>query len=147
MKCKLEGFFRQYLRVYRPLITKLNDLLSVYELSYSLWEVIFYVKNYGPSTLVDISTYYQVEKPSITRRVQRLEELQMLKQIPGTDKREKIIQLTDIGEEIYLACRNKITELEYQVMEGVSKEEQSAVFQILPKIQHHLINKEGNKHG
>ena len=70
----MEGFFQRYLRLYRPLITSLNELLSAYELSYSLWEVVFYIKNNGPSTLVDIANHYNVEKPTITRRVHRLEE-------------------------------------------------------------------------
>ena len=114
----MEGFFQRYLRLYRPLITSLNELLSAYELSYSLWEVVFYIKNNGPSTLVDIANQYNVEKPTITRRVHRLEELQIVKQIAGQDRREKIIQLTELGEEVYKACRKKITNLEIRVMEG-----------------------------
>ena len=114
----MEGYFRRFLRLYRPLITNLNELLASYNLSYSLWQVIFYVKNFGPSTLVEISSYYNVEKPTITRRVHRLEELQMVSQIPGKDRREKIIQLTEIGEEIYQICRVKITEMEYQCYGG-----------------------------
>jgi MarR family transcriptional regulator, transcriptional regulator for hemolysin len=140
----LEGFFRRFLKLYRPLITNLNELLAPYHLSYSLWQVIFYLKNEGPSTLVDISNYYNVEKPTITRRVHRLEELQMVRQIPGKDRREKIIQLTELGEEIYQACRKKITDLENSVMEGIAKEEQKVAFQILPKIQDNIINRGSN---
>ena len=120
----MEGFFQRYLSLYRPLITSLNELMSTYELSYSLWQVIFYIKNNGPSTLVEISNQYNVEKPTITRRVHRLEELQMVKQIAGKDRREKVIQLTELGEEIYQACRKNITDLENNVMEGIAKEEQ-----------------------
>lgn len=138
----MEGFFQRYLSLYRPLITTLNELMSTYELSYSLWQVIFYIKNNGPSTLVDISNQYNVEKPTITRRVHRLEELKIVKQIPGKDRREKIIQLTELGEEIYQACRNKITDLENSVMEGIAKEEQNVAFQILPKIQNNIMNRE-----
>jgi DNA-binding MarR family transcriptional regulator len=137
----LEGFFQRYLRLYRPLITSLNELLSAYELSYSLWEVVFYIKNNGPSTLVDIANHYNVEKPTITRRVHRLEELQIVKQIAGQDRREKIIQLTELGEEVYKACRKDITELEKRVMEGIPQEEQVAIFQVLPKIQDNIMNR------
>ena len=140
----MEGFFQRYLRLYRPLITSLNELLSAYELSYSLWEVVFYIKNNGPSTLVDIANHYNVEKPTITRRVHRLEEFQMVKQIAGQDRREKIIQLTELGEEVYKACRKKITNLEIRVMEDIGKEEQEVVFQTLPKIQEKMMNKEGD---
>ncbi|WP_342511980.1 MarR family transcriptional regulator [Sporosarcina sp. FSL K6-1522] len=139
----MEGFLRRFLRLYRPLITSLNELLSPFELSYSLWQVIYYVKNNGPSTLVDISTHFEVEKPTITRRVYRLEELQIVKQIPGRDRREKIIQLTEIGEEIYRICREKITDLENNLMEGIPKEKQVILFQLLPQIRENILNKEG----
>ncbi len=92
-----------------------------------------------------ISSYYNVEKPTITRRVHRLEELQMVSQIPGKDRREKIIQLTEIGEEIYQICRVKITEMEYRVMEGIPEHEQNIAFEILPKIQSNLLNREEYK--
>ena len=60
--------------------------MSIYGLSYSLWQVIFYRKNKGPSTPVDIANKFNVEKPIIKRRVQRLKDLQIVKQIPGMDK-------------------------------------------------------------
>jgi MarR family transcriptional regulator, transcriptional regulator for hemolysin len=141
----LEGFFQRYLGLYRTLITSLNELLSAYELSYSLWQVVFYIKNTGPSTLVDIANQYNVEKPTITRRVHRLEELQLVKQIAGQDRREKIIQLTELGEEVYQACRKRITDLEFTIMEGIAKEEQEVVFHTLPKIQENFKKKEGDK--
>jgi MarR family transcriptional regulator, transcriptional regulator for hemolysin len=141
----LEGFFQRYLSLYRPLITKLNELMSTYELSYSLWQVIFYIKNNGPSTLVDIANQYNVEKPTITRRVQRLEDLQIVKQIPGMDKREKVIQLTEVGEEIYQACRNKITALEISIMDDIALEDQMILFQTLPKIQANIMKGDGSK--
>lgn len=136
----MQGFFQRFITLYRPIITELNELLSQYELSYSLWEVIFYIKNNGPSVLVDISNYYNVEKPSITRRVHRLEEMNIVEEIPGRDKREKLIQLTNKGEEIYQACRQKITELEYSVMKGIPLEEQIATFEVLPKIKKNILD-------
>lgn len=136
----MQGFFQRFITLYRPIITELNELLSRYELSYSLWEVIFYIKNNGPSVLVDISNYYNVEKPSITRRVHRLEEMNIVEEIPGRDKREKLIQLTNKGEEIYQACRQKITELEYSVMKGIPLEEQIATFEVLPKIKKNILD-------
>ncbi|MEH7248201.1 MarR family transcriptional regulator [Neobacillus niacini] len=141
----MEGFFQRYLGLYRTLITSLNELLSAYELSYSLWQVVFYIKNNGPSTLVDIANQYNVEKPTITRRVHRLEELQLVKQIAGQDRREKIIQLTELGEEVYQACRKRITDLEFTIMDGIAKEEQEVVFHTLPRIQENFKKKEGDK--
>jgi len=141
----MQGFFQQFLLLYRPLISMLNELLGKYELSYSLWQIMFYLKTNGASSLVDISTHFNVEKPTITRTVHRLEEKQIIQVIPGKDKREKIIQLTEYGEEIYQVCRKKITELEYSVMENIPIEEQRAAYQILPTIRKNILIKEGNR--
>jgi DNA-binding MarR family transcriptional regulator len=142
----MQGFFQRYLLLYRPLISRLNELLSEYELSYSLWQVIFFVKNNGPSTLVEISVHFNVEKPTITRTVHRLEEKQIIKVIQGKDRREKIITLSESGEDLYQTCRQKITKLEYEVMRGIPRDEQNAVFEILPKIRENIINLEGDRH-
>jgi MarR family transcriptional regulator for hemolysin len=142
----MQGFFQRYLLLYRPLISRLNELLSEYELSYSLWQVIFFVKNNGPSTLVEISIHFNVEKPTITRTVQRLEEKLIINVKQGKDRREKIITLSEFGEDLYQNCRQKITKLEYEVMRGIPRDEQKAVFEILPKIRENILNLEGDRH-
>jgi len=142
----MKGFFYRYIKLYRPLITALNKLLGEYELSYSLWQVIFYVHHSGPCTLVEISKYYEVEKPSITRMVQKLEERGIVEQIPGKDRREKVIRTTAAGEEVYQICRKKITALEYEVMKGIPEAEQQAVFAALPKIRENILNQGEKAH-
>lgn len=139
----MEGIFRQYLAVYRPLITRLNQLLEPHGLSYSLWQVIFYIEREGPSTLVEISNYYGVEKPSITRRVHRLEEQDLVEQIPGKDRRVKVIRLTEAGASVYRECREKISGLEREVMDGIGQGEQELLHRLLPEVRKNLMRKGG----
>lgn len=127
--------------LHRPFVNKLNELLSEYELSYSLWQVIFYIEKNSESTLSEISKYYNIEKPSITRRVQNLEEKNIVKQIKGKDKREKLIVLTDEGVEICKDCRKKIIKLEEQVTSCLEKEEQIILQDYLIKIRENVLNK------
>ncbi|AJH00945.1 MarR family transcriptional regulator [Clostridium beijerinckii] len=136
----MQGLFQRFFSLHRPLINKLNELLGEYDLSYSLWQVILYLKNNQPSSLVDIANYYNIEKPSITRRVQRLEERLIVKTISGKDRREKIIELTEIGEELYNVCRERITQLENDVVKGISENDQIITFETLPKIQKNITN-------
>ncbi|WP_270565190.1 MarR family winged helix-turn-helix transcriptional regulator [Clostridium beijerinckii] len=136
----MQGLFQRFFSLHRPLISKLNELLGEYDLSYSLWQVILYLKNNQPSSLVDIANYYNIEKPSITRRVQRLEERLIVKTISGKDRREKIIELTEIGEELYDVCRKRITQLENDVVKGISENDQIITFETLPKIQKNITN-------
>ncbi|WP_242959623.1 MarR family winged helix-turn-helix transcriptional regulator, partial [Clostridium beijerinckii] len=136
----MQGLFQRFFSLHRPLISKLNELLGEYDLSYSLWQVILYLKNNQPSSLVDIANYYNIEKPSITRRVQRLEERLIVKTISGKDRREKIIELTEIGEKLYDVCRERITQLENDVVKGISEDDQIITFETLPKIQKNITN-------
>jgi len=136
----MQGIFQRFFSLYRPLVSKLNELLGQYDLSYSLWQVIFYLKTNGPSSLVDIANYYNIEKPSITRRVYRLEEKLIVRAISSKDKREKIIELTEKGEELYKVCRKRITELEHNVMKGITENEQKIAFETLPKMEENITN-------
>ena len=139
----MQGFFQCFFNLYRPLVSRLNELLSKYGLSYSLWQVILYLKINGPSTLVDIASHYNIEKPSITRRVHLLEEKLLVKAVTGgRDRREKVIQLTEKAENLYAICRERITELEYLAMTGIPEEEQRTVFEVLPKIKNNIQEKE-----
>lgn len=141
----MEGFFQRYIRLYRPLINTINEILSEYDLSYSLWQVIYCVKHYGPTTLVEIAKRYNVEKPTITRRVNHLEERQLIKKVESRDKREKLIRLTESGEKLYSVCRVKITEFEIKMLDDMSEKEIKAFFQMLSTIQQKFETKEGNQ--
>ncbi|HWT73239.1 MAG TPA: MarR family transcriptional regulator, partial [Mobilitalea sp.] len=93
--------------------------------------------------LVDIASHYNIEKPSITRRVHLLEEKLLVKAVTGgRDRREKVIQLTEKAENLYAICRERITELEYLAMTGIPEEEQRTVFEVLPKIKNNIQEKE-----
>lgn len=130
----MQGFFRSYLSVYRPLIQALNQLLHPYELSYSLWQVMLYAHEHEHASLVEISQYYGIEKPGVTRRVQRLEELGYLSCVPGNDRREKSLALTEQGQRVYSECRVKITALEQRITAGIgvgALEQTVAVFRQL----------------
>jgi MarR family transcriptional regulator for hemolysin len=140
----MQGFFQRYLLLYRPLISKLNDILSRFDLSYSLWQIIFYVKTNGSTSLVEISNHFNVEKPTITRTVRRLEEKGIVQVVPSNDKREKIIELTETGKDIYKKCRDEITDLENRVMGQIPEIEQYAASHMLLKIRENIINDEGS---
>ncbi|MBP2650848.1 MAG: MarR family transcriptional regulator [Firmicutes bacterium] len=141
----MQGFFRRCLLLNRAFISKMNEVLGVYGLSYSKWTVVCYVKDHGSSMLVDIANHANVRNPVITRIVQRLEENGVVQQIPGLDKREKIIELTEKGERIYQECRKVIDNLERKVLAGISEEEIKAAFEVFPKVRDNLMDIGDNK--
>lgn len=88
---------------------------------------------------MEISNYLGVEKPTVTRTINRLEELGYVENIPGKDKREKRMQLTDLGKKVYLEVRETVDEFEREIIEGVSEKELLQAIQIMKTIRNNLI--------
>lgn len=122
----------------RFLVNKLNEQIAAYNLHHSQWMIVYYLKNFGASTLVGIATYMNVEKSAVTRSVNRLEKSALIERIAVIDKRERRIQLTDLGEEVYTACRQIVDKFECAIMNGISEEEQELVLKTLLKIKTNL---------
>lgn len=135
-----QQFFHQNLQMSRAFINKLNDQIASYNIFHSQWMIVYYLKKFGSSTHVEIAHYMNVEKSSVTRTVDRLEKSALIETVHGKDKREKRIQLTDLGEKVYVECRQIIDEFESNIMTGISEEEQKVVFQTLHKISANLKN-------
>ena len=131
-------FFHQYLQTARLFTKHLNDQLAEHDLYHSQWAIIYYLKHHAPSTLVDISSYLNVVKPTITRTVTRLEERELIEQIQSENKREKRIQLSGAGEEIYNSCIDIVSGFEEGVMSGISEDEMKLTMQVLNKMQYQL---------
>ncbi|MEH7331259.1 MarR family transcriptional regulator [Neobacillus drentensis] len=79
----------------RLLTNTLNEALKPLGLYGSQWSAIFVLKTKGSLTQKELCDYLFVEAPPMTRTIQRLVKQGYVRQVPGKDKREKIIQLTD----------------------------------------------------
>ncbi len=86
--------------MYRPFTNQLNVQLEKYQLYSSQWAVLRLLIDKGPHSLVEIANFMFIEKPSVTRLVQKLGELGYVETVAGKDKREKLVQLTAHGETI-----------------------------------------------
>ncbi|MFJ7930439.1 MarR family winged helix-turn-helix transcriptional regulator [Peribacillus sp. NPDC096448] len=125
------GFFHHNLQFSRSFTKKLNEQLAKVDLYHSQWSIVYYLSQFGCSTLVEISTYLDVEKPTVTRTVNRLEELELIEQVPGKDKRERRIQLTESGLRTYHEAKKVVEEFELQLMSGLAEEDREATLRTL----------------
>jgi MarR family transcriptional regulator, transcriptional regulator for hemolysin len=131
-------FFHQYLQVSRTFTKKLNERLAKINMYHSQWSVIYYLNISKTATLVEISNYFDVEKPTITRTVNRLEELGVIEQIPGKDKRERRIQLTDLGVQKYIEGQKIVDEFEQSVMKDITEADREQARRTLLTLQKNL---------
>jgi MarR family transcriptional regulator for hemolysin len=85
----------------RHLTNTLNEALKPLGLYGSQWSVIFVLKTKGSLTQKELCEYLFVEAPPMTRTIQRLVKQGYVSQVPGKDKREKLIQLTDVSLKMF----------------------------------------------
>jgi MarR family transcriptional regulator, transcriptional regulator for hemolysin len=125
--------------LYRPFENNLNLLLSKHHLQRAQWTILYYLSNFGSATLVELSNYQGVEKPTVTRTMYRLEEMGYVEQMPSKDKREKRMQLTELGRNVYKDVRVPIDQFEQDILKGISEEEQLEAIRIMSKIRNNII--------
>jgi MarR family transcriptional regulator, transcriptional regulator for hemolysin len=100
---------------------------------------LYYLFNTGPATLVELSHYLYVEKPTVTRTINRLEVMGYVEHVPSKDKREKKMQLTELGKKVYKDVRVTIDQFEQSILTGISEEEQIEAIRIMGEIRNNII--------
>ncbi|MCQ6275598.1 MarR family transcriptional regulator [Bacillus sp. V3B] len=131
-------FFHQYLQLSRSFTKKLNEHLAQLNIYHAQWSILYYLHQTGSATLVEISHYSDVEKPTITRTVNRLYERGLITQIPTKDKRERRIQLTDLGLQIYEDCQHVVNQFEQSIMSNIPKKDVEQTKQILLQLMKNI---------
>lgn len=131
--------FHRLITLYRPFEINLNAQLNTHNLHRAQWTVLYYLYNIGPATLVEISHYQGVEKPTITRTFASLEKLGYVERVQGKDKREKRMRLTETGKNIYEQVRITIDQYERNILEGISEEEQQNMMHIMERMRNNIL--------
>jgi len=134
-----QRFFHQLLLLYRPFENRLVHVLGTHHIQRAQWTILFYLYEYGSATLVELSSYQGVEKPTITRTIQQLESLGYVEQITSQDKREKRMQLTKLGTETYLKVRIAVNEFEEEIVHNLTEKELEDMIQIMSSIRNNLL--------
>lgn len=137
-----QNFFHHFLLLYRPFIKELNKKLEEYDLYSSQWSIMFYINKFERITLVEISNHLFVEKPTITRAVRRLEELNYIEQIYGENKRVKEMRLTELGHTVYKDIRSTLDQFQSQIMNGVSDQELQEIIRLMGNIRRNITDRE-----
>ncbi|KON88256.1 MarR family transcriptional regulator [Sporosarcina globispora] len=137
-----QRFFHQLVLLYRPFENRLNTELSKHHLYRAQWSILYYLYNDGSVTLVELSHYLGVEKPTVTRTIAKLEDMGYLEPVPTKDKREKRMQLTDTGRKVYQEVRVAIDEFEQEILNGISEEEQLKGIRVMSEIRKNLMKGE-----
>lgn len=118
-------------------VKEVNDALKEFDLYSSQWSILFCLKQFGPLTQKSIWQYLNVEAPTVTRTVLRLEESGWVLRKEGADKRERIVHLTEHANGMMADIERRILEVEKKLLAPLSEEEQQQLVALLKKIGEH----------
>ncbi|MCL6570594.1 MAG: MarR family transcriptional regulator [Bacillus sp. (in: Bacteria)] len=114
----------------RQLTNKLNEALKPYGLFSAQWAVLFILKTKGSLTQKKLCESLFVEAPPMTRTIQRLVKQGYVSQVPGKDKRERHIQLTDKALTEYPNWERTVFETNLSLLEHLPEVSQEELFKL-----------------
>jgi MarR family transcriptional regulator, transcriptional regulator for hemolysin len=138
--------FYAYSALYRPYLNQTNAQLAPYNLTSSQWAIMHFILRNGTQTISDISTYHNVERPTITKMVQRLIEIEYVEAQPGEDKRTRFIRLTENGQAICEQVQEMLSAYQSYLLEEIPEADQLLVADVLRKILSRINDNEDGLH-
>ncbi len=131
----MNPLFHMLFQQNRYLVNQLNEVLKEHGLFNSQWTILFLLHENGPMSLTSIWKYLNVEAPTITRTVSRLEALGWVERQQGNDKREKIITLTPYANGKFPTVEASVLAFEQQMIQNLNNEEQQLLIHLLNKMK------------
>lgn len=134
----MNSMFAKFKILQRPYANGLQEVLSPFQMSEAQWGLIRYISEVGPATNSEIALYWSVEKPSVTALAQKLIDQQLIYVVYGTDKRKKVMHLTENGIAKYQQLKEAVHTFQSSLLEGITKEECEIVENVLEKLQQNI---------
>ena len=130
----MNPLFHELFQKTRMLSKELNKTLKKYDLFAAQWTVLFCVKQHEEMKLTDIWKYLNVEAPTITRTVSRLEDLGWVRTFEGIDRREKVVCLSEEAITKFPLIEASIIEFENEFLKDLSKEDELLLMGLLKSL-------------
>ena len=121
--------------------TRCHKNLQRYNLTPSQMDVLLYLKRHEEDKLTqrDLETGLTLKNPTVTGLLNRLEEKGFITREQNlNDKRSKFIKMTEKTQRVLDDAYLYIQELDAQMLNGISKEEQKQLFDYMHKILQNL---------
>lgn len=142
---KSQQIFDTLLNIRRLYVQEMNDLLNSYQLSSAQWLIFKSIAQKAPTTLVEVAKDRTIEKPTATKVIHRLIELGLIETSEGKDKREKILNLTNVGTEQYETISHAVSKKQSEMLESVQKVD--VLLKQLESLNSQLISRKDDRNG
>ncbi|MCD7036519.1 MarR family transcriptional regulator [Metabacillus sp. GX 13764] len=124
----------EFFQKYRCITKQANSRLQQHDLYNAQWSILYILDRFGPLSQTDIWRYLNVEAPTITRTLTRMEDCGWITRTTGADKRERIIQLTEKAKILIPEVKETTDKFEQDMLQNLSQEEKEMLFHLLKKM-------------
>src|SRR5690625_915372 len=101
----------------------------------SQWSILFCLGKFGPMTQTEIWSYLNVEAPTTTRTLERMEKSGWIIRSQGKDKRERIIELSESAKATFSEIIESVEMIEDQLLKEFTDTEKAQLYELLGKIE------------
>lgn len=115
-------------------IKEVNEALKEYDLFSAQWSILYSLNKFGALTQTEIWQYLNVEAPTVTRTLVKLEQRKLITRNEGKDKRERIVQLTEEAQSLIPKIEKRIDEVEQQLLISLSADDLNQLTKLLKQI-------------
>ncbi|MEI4828554.1 MarR family transcriptional regulator [Bacillus sp. FJAT-53711] len=133
-----QHFFHVVSQTSRKFSKKFNERVSPTGLYSAQWAVIFRLHQTGPCTQTELCQYLNVESPTMTRTLTRMESIGWIIRKEGRDRREKLISLSETAQEMIPMWQEEVDSFEEKALQDINNEELLRAFDVLQKVIRNL---------
>ncbi|MGG2065311.1 MarR family winged helix-turn-helix transcriptional regulator [Bacillus sp. S14(2024)] len=133
-----QHFFHVVSQTSRKFSKKFNERVSSTGLYSAQWAVIFRLHQTGPCTQTELCQYLNVESPTMTRTLTRMESIGWIIRKEGRDRREKLISLSETAREMIPMWQEEVDSFEEKALQDINTEELLRAFDVLQKVIRNL---------
>jgi len=129
-----ELLLHQLFQTVRIISKGLNKDLEPRGIYSSEWSIITTLNEKGSMTQGTLASYLNIEPPAVSKSLVKLEQKGLVMRIPGDDKREKKVTLTEKAVEQYLTWGEIVGHHRNAILTNLSEEKQKEVTMLLKVI-------------
>lgn len=126
--------FQNQIHFSRKFSAIINEKLSAHGLYSGQWSIIYLLKQQQPISQARICEHLNVEAPTMTRTIKRLEMNGWVERVAGKDKREKLIKITQSALEKYPIWQREVRLIEEKILADITREEQESLDKTIQKM-------------
>ncbi|KAA1039637.1 MarR family winged helix-turn-helix transcriptional regulator [Macrococcus equipercicus] len=135
-------FFEALLDLRRSYVGEMDFIVNNYQLSSAQWFIFKTIAQTAPTTLVEVAKARTIEKPTATKIIQKLVELNLIQSSEGRDKREKILSLTEHGQSMYQEIQQQVSTCQQESLANISVPVEELTAQLNMVTQYYQNRKE-----